>query len=177
MTDRSDRAGAGPVSIALVFAVLVGTSAAWAEDKPTEAQIIELLKAKRLTRCPQTKCGGVAGENPGIDVEITFAHGSARLGPVARSALAGLGDALRRPDPRSRVVLVAGHTDAKGGESYNQDLSERRAAAVKRFLMREFHLRADRLKAVGFGKTRLKNEANPSADENRRVQVVDTAAQ
>jgi integrase len=45
----------------------------------------------------------------------------------------------------------------KGSDSYNQDLSERRAEAVKRYLAEQFKLAPEQLLAIGFGKTKLKN--------------------
>jgi outer membrane protein OmpA-like peptidoglycan-associated protein len=100
--------------------------------------------------------------------EVTFIHGSAVLGSRARAVLITLREPLFRQGDDG-ILLVSGHTDAKGSDSYNQDLSERRAAAVKRFLMRRFGLRSDMLKAVGVGKTQPKNAADPFAAENRRV--------
>jgi outer membrane protein OmpA-like peptidoglycan-associated protein len=74
------------------------------------------------------------------------------------------------------VFLVAGHTDGKGTDQYNQILSERRAENIKQYLMQKFGIAGDNLVAVGYGKTQLKNTANPQADENRRVQVVNMEA-
>ena len=68
--------------------------------------------------------------------------------------------------------MVAGHTDAAGGESYNQDLSERRADAIKRYLVDKYGIASSDLVTVGYGKSKLKDPANPMADANRRVQVV-----
>jgi outer membrane protein OmpA-like peptidoglycan-associated protein len=142
---------------------------------PTEEQILKALQQKRLTRCPQTStgCGGAQEDSAGsaIHVEVTFDVGSTALGRKARSALAGLRDVLVHRGPDDGVLLVAGHADANGSDIYNQHLSERRAAAVKRFLTSRFNLRADTLKAIGFGKTRPKNAADPYADENRRVEI------
>jgi outer membrane protein OmpA-like peptidoglycan-associated protein len=70
--------------------------------------------------------------------------------------------------------VLGGHTDAAGSDTYNQELSEKRAEAVKRFLSEKFKLPAESLVAVGFGKSKLKNPANPLSEENRRVQVVNT---
>jgi outer membrane protein OmpA-like peptidoglycan-associated protein len=72
--------------------------------------------------------------------------------------------------------MLAGHTDGKGGDAFNQDLSERRAEAVKRYLIARYKLPAANLIAVGYGKSMLKNQANPFAAENRRVQVVNMTA-
>ena len=63
------------------------------------------------------------------------------------------------------MVLLAGHTDAKGGDAYNKDLSDRRADAVKQFLVTKYGLPAENLIAIGYGKERLKNTADPFAAE------------
>ena len=68
-----------------------------------------------------------------------------------------LGEALTSSDLKGRTFVVAGHTDAKGSETYNQGLSERRADAVKRFLLEKYGLEADRLVTVGYGASKLKN--------------------
>jgi outer membrane protein OmpA-like peptidoglycan-associated protein len=72
--------------------------------------------------------------------------------------------------------MLAGHTDGKGNDAFNQDLSERRADAVKRYLIARYELPTANLIAVGYGKSMLKNKDNPLAPENRRVQVVNMAA-
>jgi outer membrane protein OmpA-like peptidoglycan-associated protein len=72
--------------------------------------------------------------------------------------------------------LISGYTDAKGGDEYNQHLSERRAEAVKRFLMQKFGLTSGTLVTAGYGKEQLKNTADPFAAENRRVQIANMEA-
>ena len=76
---------------------------------------------------------------------------------------------------KGRTFIVAGHTDAKGSETYNQGLSERRADAVKRFLSEKYGIEISRLVAVGYGATKLKISESPLAGENRRVQIVNTS--
>ena len=78
---------------------------------------------------------------------------------------------------KGTIFLVNGHTDGKGGADFNQDLSERRAEAVKRVLIEAYKLPAETLLAVGYGKTQLKNKVYPFAGENRRVQIVNTEQQ
>jgi outer membrane protein OmpA-like peptidoglycan-associated protein len=72
------------------------------------------------------------------------------------------------------TYIVAGYTDAKGRETYNQGLSERRADAVKRFLSEKIRHRREQLVTVGYGKTHLKNASTFSPD-NRRVQVINAS--
>ena len=86
-----------------------------------------------------------------------------------------LGKALSDSSLKGSTFVLAGHTDAVGGEEFNQDLSNRRADAVKRYLIDKFGLAPEHLVTAGYGKSRLKNKNNPSASENRRVEVVNMA--
>ena len=74
---------------------------------------------------------------------------------------------------KATIVLVTGYTDTTGSNQYNQALSERRAAAVKRDLIRQ-GISPDSIQTVGKGKTDL---AVPTQDEvrehqNRRAQII-----
>ena len=77
-----------------------------------------------------------------------------------------------RDSLKGSTFVVAGHTDAAGGEAYNQDLSERRADSIKRYLVDKYGIAATDLVTVGYGKSKLKDPAQPMAEVNRRVQVV-----
>lgn len=172
------------------------------QTPPTEQQILEKLKSKSATRGlkPQdsseakkendvirelakkstrgllkddrTKIAAIAEKRPAVDLEIFFDFNSAEISPKAVPTLQALGKALSDPAMKDAMLLLAGHTDGKGKADYNQSLSEKRAATIKAYLIREFKLTDDKLMAVGFGYEKLKNATNPNADENRRVQVV-----
>jgi outer membrane protein OmpA-like peptidoglycan-associated protein len=116
------------------------------------------------------------GKLPSADLEVYFDYDRADITPAARQVLGPLGQALINPKlAGSRFVLV-GHTDGKGGDAYNQGLSERRAAAVKDYLVRTFGIAPVRLVSYGRGKSSLKNSADPFAAANRRVQVINNGA-
>jgi outer membrane protein OmpA-like peptidoglycan-associated protein len=117
----------------------------------------------------------VAQERPRIDLEIKFDYNSATIAKGALADMDNLGKALADPALKGSTFVLAGHTDAVGGEEYNQDLSSRRADSVKRYLADKFNLAPDHLVTAGYGKTRLKNKDNPKAPENRRVEVVNMA--
>ena len=117
----------------------------------------------------------VAQERPRIDLEIKFDYNSANIAKTALGDMNNLGKALTDPALKGATFVLAGHTDAVGGEEYNQDLSSRRADSVKQYLMEKYGLAADHLVTAGYGKTRLKNKDNPKAAENRRVEVVNMA--
>ena len=71
------------------------------------------------------------------------------------------------PDFRLRIE---GHTSAEGDVNYNQKLSEARAQAAVTFLVEHEGVDASRLKAAGFGSSKLKNPDDPMAPENRRTE-------
>lgn len=106
-----------------------------------------------------------------LDLTIYFAHDSAFLTPQAREHLSLIGQALQAPDLANYRYLIAGHTDARGPDDYNVDLSYRRAWAVKRFLMRYFMIPSWRLEVVGWGERYPRNPVDPYAAENRRVEI------
>ena len=142
-----------------------------AEDR----QFIDSLRTRRtrsLSTTERDRVASIAKEKPSIDLEINFDYNSADISRKAMPAVTELGKALSNPDLKGGVFLVAGHTDGKGTDDYNQSLSERRAEAIKRYLVQKFGLSAENLVTAGYGKTQLKNTGNPFADENRRVQVV-----
>jgi outer membrane protein OmpA-like peptidoglycan-associated protein len=118
----------------------------------------------------------IAKEKPSIDLEITFDYNSANISQKALPAVAALGKALTNPDLKGTTFVLAGHTDATGGDTYNQELSERRADALKKYLMDKYGLAPADLVTVGYGKTKLKNSGAPTAEENRRVQIVNMAS-
>ena len=73
------------------------------------------------------------------------------------------------------VVTVEGFADQAGSQAYNEDLSERRAQAVRDFLVNSGGLSEDQVRAVGYGESRLINEQTGpgrSGIENRRVTFV-----
>jgi hypothetical protein len=67
-------------------------------------------------------------------------------------------------------IVISGHTDARGSADYNMRLSERRAQAVRQFLITEKGISAGRLAAKGYGKTQLLLPSDPNNELNRRVQ-------
>ncbi len=74
-------------------------------------------------------------------------------------------------NPQVEKVQIEGHTDDRGADDFNLDLSQRRAEAVKKFLVDQ-GISADRLIAKGFGSTRpiLPNTSNRNRALNRRVE-------
>jgi outer membrane protein OmpA-like peptidoglycan-associated protein len=113
---------------------------------------------------------------PSVDLEVLFEFNSAEMTAAAVEALTPLGLALSDERLADGQFLIAGHTDGKGRASYNLELSQLRAEAVRKFLLVNFKIDSGRLVAKGFGESRLKNPQQPRAAENRRVQIVNIAS-
>ncbi len=142
------------------------------QDRQRQTFINSLrTKTRSLSVDERTEVANIAKERPSIDLEIYFDYNSAKIASRAVPDLMTLGRALTNPALQGGVFLVSGHTDAKGSQDYNQELSERRAQSVKTFLIQNFQIPAENLVATGYGKLQLKNPASPFAAENRRVQV------
>jgi outer membrane protein OmpA-like peptidoglycan-associated protein len=143
-----------------------------------EGRFVQTLRdrpTRSLSIAEREEIATIARDKPKIDLEITFDYNSADISARSQPAVQALGKALTNPDLKGSTFIVAGHTDAAGAEGYNQDLSERRADAIKRYLVEKFGIAGTDLVTVGYGKTKLKDPANPMAEANRRVQVVNMA--
>lgn len=110
---------------------------------------------------------------------IRFALGRWEIPPEARPALDEIGAILAQwPELR---IEIGGHTDSLGPELYNEEISRRRAVAVRDYLLAAFPgTRPEQFTAVGYGESRpLANEPGPEAmSRNRRVEfrVLNTEA-
>jgi outer membrane protein OmpA-like peptidoglycan-associated protein len=154
---------------------LTSTPPAAAAPLGEDRQFLDSLKNRAshsLSNTEREHIAALAKERPSVDVEINFGYSSADIGPTALPAVTALGNALTSPELKGGTFVLAGHTDAKGSYPTNQELSERRAEAVKRYLVQRFQIPAATLVTVGYGKTKLKNESDPNGAENRRVQIV-----
>jgi outer membrane protein OmpA-like peptidoglycan-associated protein len=114
----------------------------------------------------------VVSDRPSVDLEVYFDYDSSAITVAAKPTLTSLGKALQAKELKGQSFLLAGHTDGTGDRNYNQDLSERRAASVKQFLIENFGVSESELVATGFGQTQLKIPSDPAAAQNRRVQVI-----
>ena len=145
----------------------------------TEADLAFVKRVRVQTRSLSAEDRGqmaaIVAKRPVIDLDINFDYNSAALTPKVEPQLDSLGKALTSPDLAGSLVMLGGHTDAKGGDTYNQRLSERRAETVKRYLIESYHMPAASLVSAGYGKEGMKNPADPFAAANRRVQISNVA--
>jgi len=109
---------------------------------------------------------------PSTNAIVHFSHDSSQILPQYNEPLNNLGETLSGATPLADAVLVVqGHTDSTGSESYNNRLAVKRANAVVQYLRQRYGISAVRLQAEG------KGESSPIADNsteagrklNRRV--------
>ncbi|MEZ5416148.1 MAG: OmpA family protein [Vicinamibacterales bacterium] len=104
--------------------------------------------------------------------DIYFSFNSAEIRAESEPMLREIGDLLaRHPDWR---LTIAGHTDAIASDSYNLDLSRRRAAAVKQALTTRYRVAPGRLATTGHGESQPRdtNDTLEGRARNRRVELV-----
>lgn len=106
-----------------------------------------------------------------LNGSVLFRTDEATLMPGAETRLDQVADALAGSTDRN--VVVEGYTDSQGADAYNIDLSQRRANAVRDYLVRRGYP-ADRVQARGLGKTRpiADNATAEGRANNRRVEIV-----
>jgi len=107
-----------------------------------------------------------------VNLSVPFDSNSSALTQQASAQLTQLQIALNSASLGKDRFVVAGHTDAKGSGQYNKQLSQRRAEAVKGYLVSK-GIDAKRLDAVGYGSEHLLTSDRPEDPTNRRVEIRD----
>ena len=125
--------------------------------------------------CEQLKAAGYKcmGFKPAVRYSLpamAFKVGSAELPDSLKKQLEVFAEVLRGKKGSGKLVRIEGHADASGTATVNQTLSQRRAEAVKEFLV-ERGAEAAMLTPVGQGANVPKNARDPFAPENRRVEI------
>lgn len=128
---------------------------------------------EKLARIPGTSVERVGEDTLLVhfDSDVLFAIDSSAISSESRATLEGVAAVIDEYD--KTAVVIQGHTDSTGGEDHNQALSERRATAVRNFLVGR-GIDAARMVAIGYG------ESEPAADNasregrrlNRRVDIL-----
>lgn len=130
----------------------------------------------KLDKCPNTPAGVVVDETGCEkvivlrDLGVNFAFDSYKVSPTYANEIKKVAEFMAAY-PNYKVLLM-GHTDSLGKESYNQKLSEKRAMAVKNALV-GFGVDANKITTIGYGETRpvATNKTKEGRAENRRVEA------
>ncbi len=104
-----------------------------------------------------------------VRLNVEFEFDKAVVRAIYGNELQAIANAMKVHDDID--LVLEGHTDSRGSDTYNQGLSERRAAAVKAELVRKYGIPVDRVATVGYGESRpvASNDTEEGRQRNRRV--------
>eukprot|EP01031_Cornospumella_fuschlensis_P009889 gene9889-12136_t len=182
------------VRIALVAALALGASPAFAQTELSNAQIVQGLQGLTdnapvvTVQSLRDQVMAHINQYPGeeltrpslalqldklaqINVQIQFKLGSAIIEPSSYRTLGSIADALHNPILHGYKFIVTGNTDTTGNRMINLKLSQERADAVVTALTTVFNVNPSRLSAVGLGEEVLLDPKKPTSPINRRVQI------
>lgn len=127
---------------------------------------------------PTRSVGGITkpDQNPSFTMRLHFRKNSYELSPHAIPHLQNLGKALQNETLRGYVYKIEGHTCDLGSNSYNYELSHKRALAVQRYLTQTFGLPAKQFVIKGYGESQplVPNFDESARRKNRRVTIINT---
>ncbi len=148
-------AGCGPIVFADDSALgIVGT----APPPPMEA-------------APEQKRVEVRDNKIVINEKVQFEFDSAKIREVSHSLLNEVADVIKQ-NPQIKKIEVQGHASAEGSDRHNLNLSERRAKAVRDYLVKKAGIGKDMLTSKGYGETQpiADNDTEEGREKNRRVE-------
>ncbi len=127
--------------------------------------------------CPEQSSSAVtdSGDKLKIKGKVFFDTAKAVIKPSSYKLLLDIALFLNER-PNLTKIEIQGHTDQRGRRSYNINLSEKRAAAVKRFLVKEGSVDPSRLSSKGYGPDQplVDGDTRAARAKNRRVELVVT---
>ena len=108
-----------------------------------------------------------------VNLHINFEYDKSRLNASGRKQSDELGRALADPIFRDSSFTLIGHTDTRGDNAYNLRLSEKRANAVREYLIKHYSLSSRRIRTEGRGEQEPLYPEDTEEDciLNRRVEV------
>lgn len=128
--------------------------------------------APKAEQAVQTESAGNGSNNElaSVGLPIKFGYNSDNILEESIPFLEEIGKMLTLDDYINKRLVIEGHTDAAGSDTYNLALSQRRASAVKQYLVKTYTIAATRLQAKGMGESKPLPEYAPEDEANRRVQ-------
>ena len=153
---------------------------AWASDAIDVGQTVPDAKAVAEglfpeEACEQLKAAGFKcmGFKPAVRYSLpasSFKIGSAELPDTLKKQLEIFAEVLKSKRGSGKAVRIEGHADASGAPAVNLPLSQRRAEAVRDYLV-ELGADPSMIVPVGVGANAPRNSKDPFAPENRRVEI------
>ena len=131
-------------------------------------------------QCPNTKfglavdrkgCPPPIEENVKIAIGVLFATGKTDINEDSTDDIKKLGDFMQTYP--TTTTVIEGHTDSVGSAVLNKELSQQRAEAVREYLIKNYNIDPNRIKAVGYGSERpvADNATAEGRQMNRRIEA------
>ena len=148
------------------------------KQQATDVKIEQLSQSaqealKRAQEAGVLAKGKVVFEQTFSEDRVKFKLDSYELSAEAKTALDEFGNRVKGLESQY-FVEIQGHTDDTGGERYNEELGQRRADSVRRYLSREHKLPLNRMSTISYGDTLPleSNKTRAGRSANRRVVLV-----
>ena len=119
---------------------------------------------------PKKTKAKLVGKRIVITEKVMFEYNKAKIKVESNDLLNEVAEIIKKY-PSLKKIAVEGHTDADGSEKYNKKLSQKRADAVKKFLIAA-GVEEERLEATGYGEEKpiADNDTDEGKEKNRRVE-------
>jgi len=155
--------------------ILFSNKASLTQVKPRiKTRSISFGKPKDITATSvnqgQKNVAASAASADTIGLPIKFGYNSVKILDESKPFLNEVGKMLSLNQFADKKLVIEGHTDASGSDDYNRYLSERRAQAVKDYLVGKFQIASNRLFITGKGESAPLKGKSPYDGVNRRVQ-------
>jgi outer membrane protein OmpA-like peptidoglycan-associated protein len=128
---------------------------------------------KRASEAGVLAKGKVVFEQAFTEDRVKFGTDKYELDKKAQNALSDFAGKVKALDS-PWFLEIQGHTDDTGGARYNEDLGQRRADSVRRYLARQFNMPLNRMSTISYGDTLpvASNKTRAGRAQNRRVVLV-----
>jgi outer membrane protein OmpA-like peptidoglycan-associated protein len=173
---RASAAAAAALAAGLT-AILLPAAPGWAQSEDAVGVVEDLYFVVESLDGTETVERGQTEVTVTLTSDVLFALDESELTAEARDRLAAVADQIRG-EGAGGTVTIAGHTDDQGSDSYNQDLSQRRAESVRAELAGRLSDLDVTFETAGYGETepRVPNvvDGQPNEDnraKNRRVEI------
>lgn len=138
---------------------------------PEPSTISKRTKTRSISFDPIETIPEPKAKSVGLGLPIQFNYNSDAITNSSRPYIDQLGKMLSYENLNNEKVVIEGHTDAFGSAQYNQNLSMKRAEAIKRYLSNQYNIDLNRMLISGKGEYSPLTGKSPYAAINRRVEI------
>lgn len=159
------------ITIFLIIFLEASLLSSWADDRLSFNKHSSLDLGKNMPRSiiNSTKITSVLKEEESkIDFVSIFSPNSEVISEKAEKQLAEIATALNSFSLYQVRIIIEGHSDKDGDETYNLELSQKRAEIIKKILIEKYGISKNRLDSVGHGSSKPLVEEDSSSGKNQK---------